>query len=71
MTLEEMKQRKKELGYSNERIAALSGVPLGSAGGQSGRLSGYLRRSPQIISRVKGALITTYPKRMRQRRQER
>ena len=30
MTLEEMKQRKKELGYSNERIAALSGVPLGT-----------------------------------------
>lgn len=28
MNLEEMKRRKKELGYSNERIAELSGVPL-------------------------------------------
>jgi len=30
MTLEEMKQRKKELGYTNEQIAELSGVPLGT-----------------------------------------
>ena len=30
MTIEEMKKRKNELGYSNERIAALSGVPLGT-----------------------------------------
>ena len=30
MTIEEMKQRKKELGYSNEQLAALSGIPLGT-----------------------------------------
>ena len=30
MTIQEMHQRKKELGYSNEQIAALSGVPLGT-----------------------------------------
>ena len=30
MNIEEMKQRKKELGYSNAQIAELSGVPLGT-----------------------------------------
>ena len=30
MTLEEMKKRKKELGYTNEQISELSGVPLGT-----------------------------------------
>ena len=30
MTIQEMKKRKKELGYSNETLAALSGVPLGT-----------------------------------------
>ncbi|MGN1165121.1 MAG: Uma2 family endonuclease [Lachnospiraceae bacterium] len=30
MTIEEMRQRKKELGYTNEQIAELSGVPLGT-----------------------------------------
>ena len=30
MTIQEMKQRKKELGYSNEQLSALSGVPLGT-----------------------------------------
>ena len=30
MTLQEMKERKKELGLSNERIAKLSGVPIGT-----------------------------------------
>ena len=30
MTLQEMKYRKRELGYSNEKIAELSGVPLGT-----------------------------------------
>ena len=29
MTVEEMKQRKKEFGYSNEKLSELSGVPLG------------------------------------------
>ena len=28
MTLQEMRERKRELGYSNEQVAALSGVPL-------------------------------------------
>lgn len=30
MTIEEMKRRKQELGYSNEKISELSGVPLGT-----------------------------------------
>ena len=30
MTLEEMKRRKREFGYSNEKLAELSGVPLGT-----------------------------------------
>lgn len=30
MTIQEMKQRKKELGYSNAQIAKLSGIPLGT-----------------------------------------
>ncbi len=30
MTIEEMKQRKKELGYSYEKISELSGVPVGT-----------------------------------------
>ena len=30
MTVEEMKQRKKELGYSNEKLSELSGVKLRS-----------------------------------------
>lgn len=30
MTIQEMKQRKKELGYTNEMVAELSGVPLGT-----------------------------------------
>lgn len=30
MTIEEMKARKAELGYTNEMIAGLSGVPLGT-----------------------------------------
>lgn len=30
MTLQEMKEKKRELGYSNEQISQLSGVPLGT-----------------------------------------
>ena len=30
MTLDEMKKKKKELGYSNQRIAELSGLPFGT-----------------------------------------
>ena len=30
MTIEEMRRRKKELGYSYEQIAELSGLPLGT-----------------------------------------
>lgn len=30
MTVEELKERKRELGYSNEQVAELSGVPLGT-----------------------------------------
>ena len=30
MTIEEMQRRKREFGYSNEKLAELSGVPLGT-----------------------------------------
>ena len=30
LTLEEMKERKKELGYTNREISELSGVPFGT-----------------------------------------
>ena len=30
MTIDEMKQRKRDLGYTNEKIAELSGVPVGT-----------------------------------------
>ena len=30
MTIEEMRERKRELGYSNQQIADLSGLPLGT-----------------------------------------
>ena len=30
MTIEELKKRKRELGYSNEMLAKISGVPLGT-----------------------------------------
>lgn len=30
MTIQEMKQKKKELGYRNEMVSELSGVPLGT-----------------------------------------
>ena len=30
MTIQELKKRKKELGYSNEEVSRLSGVPLGT-----------------------------------------
>ena len=30
MTVSEMRKRKKELGYTNEKVSELSGVPLGT-----------------------------------------
>lgn len=30
MTIEEMKEKKRELGYTNEQLAAASGVPIGT-----------------------------------------
>lgn len=30
MTIQEMKERKRELGYTNEQVAELSGIPLGT-----------------------------------------
>ena len=30
MTIQEMRERKKELGYTNEAIAQMTGVPLGT-----------------------------------------
>ena len=41
MTVEEMKQRKKELGYSNEKLSELSGVPLGT-------VQKFLRELPDL-----------------------
>ena len=30
MTIEQMRERKKELGYTNEQLSQLSGVPIGT-----------------------------------------
>ena len=43
MTIEEMKQRKKQLGYSYEKIASLSGVPLGTVQ----KVLGGITKSPR------------------------
>lgn len=43
MTIEEMKQRKKELGYSYEKISILSGVPIGTVQ----KIFGGITKSPR------------------------
>ena len=43
MTIEEMKQRKRELGYSYEKIAQLSGLPLGTVQ----KVLGGITKSPR------------------------
>lgn len=37
MTIEEMQERKRELGYSYEKLAEISGIPLGTRAENSGR----------------------------------
>ncbi|MBQ9168203.1 MAG: Uma2 family endonuclease [Oscillospiraceae bacterium] len=55
MTIEEMKMRKRELGYSNEQISALSGVPLGTVIKVFGGATRSPRRSTiQALERVLG-----------------
>ncbi len=48
MTIDEMKKRKKELGYSNEYLAELSGVPLGTVQKIFGGITKAPRRSTII-----------------------
>lgn len=43
MTLEQMRQRKRELGYSYEQIAELSGIPLGTVQ----KVLGGITKSPR------------------------
>lgn len=45
MTIDEMIARKKELGYSNEQISELSGVPLGTVQKIFGRITSAPRRN--------------------------
>ena len=53
MTIEEMKRKKEELGYSNEMVSDLSGVPLGTV---FGRLSLPLPAAGVSLRR----LLTSY-----------
>ena len=45
MTIQEMKNRKKELGYTNKDLAKLSGVPLGTIEKIFGNTTSAPRRS--------------------------
>lgn len=72
MTIEEMKRRKKELGYTNQQIADLAGVPLGTvqkifSGATSSpryetllKLEKVLRKSPGSPEKT-GLYTTTRP----------
>ena len=55
MTIEELKKRKQDLGYSNEKISALSGVPLGTVT----KIFGGVTASPRYrtIQALEKALI--------------
>ena len=57
MTIEEMKRRKKELGYSNEKLAEVSGVPVGTVM----KIFGGVTKSPryQTIQALEKALVLT------------
>ena len=48
MTVEEMKQRKKEFGYSNEKLSELSGVPLGTVQ----KVLAGVTRSPRYETKI-------------------
>lgn len=59
MTIEEMKARKRDLGYTNEQIAELSGVPLGTVQ----KIFSGETRSPRYdtIQRLDNALRSSPP----------
>ena len=50
MTIEEMQRRKKEFGYSNEKLAELSGVPLGTVQ----KVMSGSTKSPRHLGRICG-----------------
>lgn len=53
MTLEDMRRRKRELGYSNEKLAELSGVPLGTVQKiLSGRTRSPRQKTLEALTRV-------------------
>ena len=55
MKLEEMQRRKKELGYSNEKLAELSGVPLGTVQKvMSGSTRSPRQKTLESLARVLG-----------------
>ena len=59
MTLEEMRKRKKQLGYSNAQLSNLSGIPLGTL---NKILSGATKKpSPENVKAIEQVLLdTTY-----------
>ena len=67
MTLEEMQRRKREFGYSNEKLAELSGVPLGTVqkvmsgstkSPRQGTLEALARRMYQSAQRTLGRIYS-------------
>jgi Uma2 family endonuclease len=63
MKLEEMQRRKKELGYSNEKLAELSGVPLGTVQKvMSGSTKSPRQKTLEALARVlAGRTTAAYP----------
>lgn len=59
MTLEQMRQRKRELGYSYEQIAELSGIPLGTVQ----KVLGGITKSPRYdtLIALEGVLAEENP----------
>ena len=66
MTVEEMKQRKKELGYSNEKLSELSGVPLGTVQ----KVLAGVTRSPryETLKSRQTELVKRYQRRLKRDR---
>ncbi len=63
MTMEEIHQKKKELGYSNEMIAEKSGVPLGTVQKIFAGLPGRRQRRPMKADENTDKNITAQKKR--------
>lgn len=65
MKLEEMQRRKRELGYSNEKLAELSGVPLGTVQKvMSGGTKSPRQKTLESLARAltgKGSVAYKYP----------